>query len=64
MGNEKKLKAMRCPKCGSGNIDEFERAYWFLCRDCGYNAMPNSDEEKARKNFLFGDIQDGGGLKK
>ena len=47
-------KNVKCPRCGSANVDEFRNAYWFLCRDCGYNAMPSSDEEQARRNFLDG----------
>ena len=47
-------QGLKCPKCGSTRIDEFERAYWFMCRDCGYNSVPNSDREKALSNFLNG----------
>lgn len=54
MGDKIALRMMRCPKCGGKHIDEFERAYWFLCRDCGYNSMPSSDEAKAINNFLHG----------
>ena len=43
---------LKCPKCGSAHIDEFKKAYWFLCRNCGYNSLPNSDREKAIQNFL------------
>lgn len=43
---------LKCPKCGSTHIDEFKNAYWFLCRDCGYNSIPNSDRNKAIQNFL------------
>jgi hypothetical protein len=25
-----------------------------MCRDCGYNSVPNSDREKALSNFLNG----------
>ena len=45
---------IKCPKCGSENVDEFKNAYWFMCRDCGYNSVPNSDREKAISNFLNG----------
>ena len=41
-----------CPKCGSKHIDEFRNAYWFMCRDCGHNGMPSSDESAALRNFL------------
>lgn len=43
---------LKCPKCGSTNIDEFKNAYWFMCRNCGYNSVPNSDRDKAIRSFL------------
>lgn len=53
-------RTLKCPKCGGSNVDEFKKAYWFLCRDCGYNSMPSSDEEQARRNFLEGAEEDDG----
>jgi len=47
-------KGLKCPKCGSRNIDEFKNAYWFFCRDCGYNSAPSSDRDKAIDNFRHG----------
>lgn len=52
MENQTDISYLTCPKCGSKNIDEFKNAYWFMCRDCGHNGMPSSDEAKAVKNFL------------
>ena len=52
MENQTDISYLTCPKCGSKNIDEFKNAYWFLCRDCGHNGMPSSDEAKAVANFL------------
>ena len=52
MENQTDIGYLTCPKCGSKNIDEFKNAYWFLCRDCGHNGMPSSDEAKAAANFL------------
>lgn len=49
------LRMMRCPKCGGKHIDGFERAYWFLCRDCGYNSPAYDDEARAIKAFVRGD---------
>ena len=51
---------IKCPKCGSEHIDEFKNAFWYMCRDCGYNSVPNSDREKAISNFqrLYGPITD------
>ena len=48
------LRMMRCPKCGSKHIDAFKDAYWYLCRDCGYNSPPSSDEAKAISMFCKG----------
>ena len=48
------IKNMICPKCGSKHIDGFKHAYWFMCRDCGHNSYPDSDESKAINNFLHG----------
>ena len=48
------LRMMRCPKCKSKHIDGFEDLYWFLCRDCGFNSLPDADESKAINNFLHG----------
>lgn len=49
------IKNMICPKCGSRNIDEFRNAYWYFCRECGYNSVPSSNQEKAKQNFLHPD---------
>lgn len=43
---------MRCPNCGSKHIDAFSDAYWFLCRDCGYQSDAYSDECEAINAFL------------
>ena len=43
---------LTCPVCGSKNVEEHQHAFWFMCRDCGYNSMPDSDREKAKYNFL------------
>lgn len=45
-------QGLKCPKCGSTHIDEFKNAFWFFCRDCGYNSTPSSDRDKAVQNFL------------
>lgn len=49
---------MKCPKCGSKHIDEFENQFWFLCRDCGYNSPAYSDKDKAVKAFCKGEEAD------
>lgn len=46
---------MKCPKCGSANIDEFENAWWYLCRDCGYNSPSSYDRDAARRMFEEGE---------
>ena len=46
------LRMMRCPNCGSKHIDAFSDAYWFLCRDCGYQSDAYSDECEAINAFL------------
>ena len=46
------LRMMRCPKCGGKHIDGFSDPDWYLCRDCGYNSIPSTDEAKAINNFL------------
>ena len=49
------LRMMKCPKCGSKHIDEFDKElYWFLCRDCGYNSPAYHDEARAINAFLKG----------
>ena len=49
---------MRCPKCGSTKITEHEDAYWYLCRDCGFNSQPADTKEKAIQNFEKGENYD------
>lgn len=44
-------RLMRCPNCGSKHIDAFEKPYWYLCRDCGYNSDASSDEAEAISMF-------------
>ena len=46
---------LKCPKCGSTHVDEFENQFWFLCRDCGYNSLAYSDKDKAVKAFCKGE---------
>jgi len=46
------MQGLKCQKCGSIHVDEFKNAYWFMCRDCGYNSLPSSDPDKALSNFL------------
>lgn len=48
-------QGLKCPKCGSTHIDEFKNAYWYFCRECGYNSVPSSNQEKAKQNFLHPD---------
>lgn len=56
------LRLMRCPKCKSKHIDEFEdiresrrdALHWFSCRDCGYNSPAYHDEVRARSAFCEG----------
>lgn len=45
-------KKVTCPRCGGENVERHDRAYWYFCRDCGYNSMPDSDPDRALKNFL------------
>ena len=50
------LRMMRCPKCRSKHIDEFENGcFWFLRRDCGYNSPVYRDEAKAISAFCSGE---------
>lgn len=53
----KMVHGMRCPKCGSKNIEEFIDAYWFLCHECGYNSPAYVDEDEAKNAFLNGVIR-------
>lgn len=45
---------MKCPKCGSKNIEEYGTEpgdyNWILCRDCGHN-WP-TDKQKEIDNAL------------
>lgn len=52
------LRMMRCPKCGSKHIDEFDGdAFWFLCRNCGYNSPVYAEEDEAITAFCQGRLR-------
>jgi ribosomal protein L37AE/L43A len=59
MADKIALRMMKCPKCGSKHIDEFEDDYWFLCRDCGYNSPACADEAEAISAFCAGIVERG-----
>lgn len=58
MADKIALRCMKCPKCKGKHIDEFEGdAFWFLCRDCGYNSPVYYDEAEAISAFCRGVIR-------
>ena len=54
MEKEKKDKVMKCPKCGSSNINPeagFVTGYKYNCKDCGYSGslIIEEDSEKSKE---------------